>query len=247
MPVPLFAVTFPFPPLLFSFPKGIHMDKYGVIFDMDGVLVNSYQAHFQSWRETARKRGLDMTEQQFAETFGRTSRDIIRHLWPDYAAEADIPAWDTEKEAEYRRIIHDDFPEMDGADQLLRKLHQSGFALAIGSSGPPKNVNVVLECLPSGGLISAAVDGSQVTHGKPHPEVFLLAAEKLDIAPHLCAVIEDAPAGLQAAHRAGMAAIGITGTAPRQKLSAAADEVVVSLRELSPDKIARIIRRRRQT
>ncbi len=220
------------------------MDKFGVIFDMDGVLVDSYRAHFQSWRETAQNRGLDMTEENFAATFGRTSRDIIEYLWPDYAKEANIPQWDAEKEAAYRRIIHDDFPEMQGAGDLLRDLHESGFELAIGSSGPPENVNVVLECLPAGNLISASVNGSQVSHGKPHPEVFLKAADKLNLPPDCCAVVEDAPAGLEAAHRAEMAAIAITGTASRDKLEARADMVVNSLKELSSDVIARVIRGR---
>ena len=145
--------------------------QLAVIFDMDGVLVDSYQAHFRSWGRMADRSGLTMSEQQFASTFGRTTREIIRALWPGRVAEADIPAWDDAKEALYREEIRKDFPEMDGAGALLRALHEAGFALGVGSSGPPENVAVVRECLSAGELISACVDGSEVTRGKPDPEL----------------------------------------------------------------------------
>jgi len=217
------------------------MAEYAVIFDMDGVLVDSYRAHFESWRRLGRLHGLDMTEGQFAETFGRTSRDIISHLWPDSVSEADIPKWDRRKEQFYREMLKVSFPDMDGAGRLLRVLDKAGFALAVGSSGPPENVQVVRDCLPGGELLAATVTGEEVTRGKPHPEVFLKAAEKLNVHPRRCAVIEDAPAGVEAARRAGMAAIALTGTASREKLAGRAHLVVDSLRELTPRIIAELI------
>ena len=217
------------------------MAHRAVIFDMDGVLVDSYQAHLASWGQLGREHGLTMTAEQFSATFGRTSRDIIRNLWGDSVAEADIPAWDDRKEAFYREIIRRDFPAMDGATELLRSLAAAGFAMAIGSSGPPENIEAVMECLPGAELISARVTGADVTRGKPDPQVFLIAAEKLGLAPADCAVIEDAPAGVQAARAAGMAAVAITGTADRNTLAARAHIVVDSLRELSPELIGQLI------
>ncbi|MDP6636809.1 MAG: HAD family phosphatase [Phycisphaerae bacterium] len=213
-----------------------------VIFDMDGVLVDSYQAHFESWRQTARQHDLDMTEQQFAATFGRTTREIITALWGDSVSGDAVGLWDDQKELAYRRILDADFPEMAGAHELLSALRTAGFKLAIGSSGPPENVKLVLEHLGTE-LFSAAVTARDVTHGKPHPEVFLKAAAKLEISPDHCAVVEDAPAGIQAARRAGMAAIALTGTAPREKLQAEAHLVIDSLDELSPEIIASLINR----
>ena len=131
---------------------------------------------------------------------------------------------------------------MDGASDLLRALRAAGFRLAIGSSGPAANVEVILRCLPSAELIEARVHGGEVEKGKPEPEVFLRAAEKLGVAPHRCAVVEDAPAGVQAAKRAGMAVVALTGTATREEL-AAADLVVDSLRELTPTQLAGLIDR----
>ena len=213
-----------------------------VIFDMDGVLVDSYRAHFDSWLAMARECGFEFTKQQFATTFGRTSQAIIEHFWGEGLSDERIAEMDTHKEELYRRIIAADFPEMDGARDLIRSLHQAGFKMAIGSSGPPENVAVTLAGLGVGDSIAATVSAVDVTVGKPHPEVFLKAAGKLATAPECCAVIEDAPVGVQAARGAGMAAIAITGTAPREKL-ADADLVVDSLRELSPEIIAGLIRR----
>jgi beta-phosphoglucomutase len=206
---------------------------------MDGVLVDSYEAHFLSWRTLARAHGLKMTRHQFAATFGQTSRDIITTLWK--VPDEKIAAWDAEKEALYRKIILADFPEMDGAGELIAALARAGFKLAIGSSGPPENVEAVMQRLPNAEIIDATVNGMEVTHGKPDPEVFLVAAKKLGIQPRRCAVVEDAPAGIEAARRAGMAAVALTGTAARQKLAENADVVVDCLRELTPEQIARLI------
>jgi beta-phosphoglucomutase len=212
-----------------------------VIFDMDGVLVDSYAAHLESWNVMLGHHGLAMTEEQFAATFGRTTREIIRHLFPGAADEEQIAAWDREKEAAYRGVIEREFPEMDGAGELIRSLHAAGFALGIGSSGPAENVAVVQRCLPDGGLIAATVHGMEVARGKPEPDVFVKVAEKLGVAPARCAVVEDAPAGVEAARRANMVAIALTGTAPRETLAQRAHVVVDSLRELTPQRIADLI------
>ena len=212
-----------------------------VIFDMDGVLVDSYRAHYDSWRLLGETHGLTMTEAEFSATFGRTSADIIRNLWGNAVDEADIPAWDDEKEALYRDELRKDFPAMAGAPELIGALAAAGIKMAIGSSGPPENVQLVLDCLPGAEAVEATVTGQDVTRGKPDPEVFLIAAEKLGVAPGDCAVIEDAPAGVQAARRAGMTAIALTGTADRDTLAADAHIVVESLTELSPQSIVELI------
>ena len=217
------------------------MNGLGVIFDMDGVLVDSYRPHLLSWQQAAREHGLDLSDAQFAATFGRTSRDIIHALWGERFNEAQMAAFDARKEQAYRDIIRDHFPEMDGAGDLVAALHAAGFRMAIGSSGPPENIAVVRAGLPHGELIDATVSGAEVRKGKPEPDVFLQAAGKLGLAPRCCAVIEDAPVGVEAARRAGMTAIAITGTAPRAVLAARAHRVVDSLRELAPEVIGGLI------
>ena len=217
--------------------------EMAVIFDVDGVLINSYRPHFESWRMLAAEHGITMTEQQFQSTFGRTSRDIIAHFWGDRLDPARIPAMDEHKEALYRQIIQRDFPAMPGAAELIDALHEAGFRLAVGSSGPPQNVDLTLKLLGREGRIHARITGADVQRGKPDPQVFLIAADRLGIPPAACAVVEDAPAGITAARAAGMAAIALTGTADAAGL-ADADLVVHSLRDLTPQRIADLIHQR---
>ncbi len=206
---------------------------WGVIFDMDGVLIDSYLAHFVSWRKMLQNHGLDITEEQFAATFGRTNPDIFAQLYPS-VKEEQYPVLAEEKEATFREIISVDFPEMDGASELIAALHKAGAALAIGSSGPPENLRALLNALPGGTHFMATTNGIEIARGKPDPEVFLATARKLGLLPERCVVVEDAPAGVTAGKAAGCAVIALTGTATREHL-AGADLVVDSLRELTPE------------
>lgn len=219
------------------------MPEYCVIFDMDGVLVDSYRAHRRSWQDTARHFRVSLTEQDFARTFGRTSREIIQSLWPSRFDDQQILQFDSAKEQRFREILESNFPEMPRASDLIQSLRDAECRLAIGSSGPPENVALVMRLLRAGKLFDATVTGAEVKHGKPNPDVFLLAARKLGVDPSQCAVIEDAIPGLEAARRAGMVAIALTGTAPRDRLEQHADEVVDSLGQLTPQRIQGLIDR----
>lgn len=219
------------------------MDRRAVIFDMDGVLVDSYSAHFAAWQRLGAQLGRSITEAEFASVFGRRNREIIQRFWGDLVPEGDVAAWSDRKESMYREILLKDFPAMDGVGELLDALKAAGFALAIGSSGPPENIEAVLDGLGRQRFFDAVTGGLEVAHGKPDPEVFLLTARKLGLPPHRCAVIEDSVHGLEAARRAGAVPIALAGTAPHDRLAEWADLVADSLRELSPRRIADLIDR----
>jgi beta-phosphoglucomutase len=209
---------------------------------MDGVLVDSYAAHWESWRRLGRKVGFEMTEEQFVVTFGRTSREVIARSWPHLArTAADVAALDRRKEALFREILAADFPAMDGAAELIDALAAAGFALALGSSGPPENVDLVLEKLGRRERFAAVVTGMDVTRGKPDPQVFLLAAERMAALPSRCLVIEDAPAGVAAAKAAGMKCLGLASTGHDPAELAAADRVVRSLREVTASAVSGLL------
>lgn len=213
-------------------------DACAAIFDMDGVLVDTYRAHYESWLEMARPYGFSFTEGQFAETFGRTSREIIAHFWGEgRLSDDEVAAMDEQKEAAFRRIIEREFPAMPGAEALIEALHADGIRLAVGSSGPPENVALVLGRLHARERFDATVTGRDVTRGKPDPQVFLIAAERLGIGPARCVVIEDAPAGVAAARAAGMASVGLVSTGRRREELREADLVVDALTELSPERL----------
>jgi beta-phosphoglucomutase len=215
-----------------------------VIFDVDGVLVDSYRPHYRSWRQLAAEHGFELTEEQFTETFGRTSRDIIRRFWAGEApGDERIRELDERKEALYRQIVSEELPAMEGAVSLLDALHAEGFRIAVGSSGPPENVALVLEKLGRREVIGAVVTGMDVTRGKPDPQVFLIAAERLRIRPEACVVIEDAPDGVLAAKSAGMAAVALvsTGRTEGDFREVEPDLVARSLRELSPGRLRSLL------
>jgi beta-phosphoglucomutase len=216
------------------------MSPLAVIFDLDGVLVDSYRAHFISWRQLYGELGVDYSEPAFAADFGRTSRDILRRTLGDELTDEQIHKLDSRKESLFREILRESFPAMDGAVELIDGLAADQFLLAVGSSGPPENIALALEKLGRAEQFAAVVTGLDVTRGKPDPQVFQLAAERLVVPASSCAVVEDAVHGIEAARRAGMKSIALTGTATRDHL-AEADLIVESLRQLTPAKIRDLI------
>lgn len=208
--------------------------EFAVLFDVDGVLVDSYYAHWNSWRKLGREEGFDMDETFFAATFGRTSRDVLPLLLPNRVwKENEIKEFDERKEAFYRECIREDFPAMTGAVELIDALANAGVGLAVGSSAPPENVHLTLEKLARRAVFGAVITGGDVVRGKPDPQVFLLGAERLKVPPHRCIVIEDAPAGIEAARRAGMKSVGLASTGRHPCILRDASRVVWSLSELN--------------
>ena len=214
----------------------------GVIFDMDGVLVDSYWAHLKSWQIVAAQEGRQITEEEFAATFGRTSREIIAG-WPNANyTEEQIAELDRRKEAVFRELLSAHFTPMPGVERMLRRLAEAGFRLALGSSGPPENVALVLDRLDCRERFTAVVHGMDVHRGKPDPEVFLLAAQRAGVQPPDCVVVEDSPLGIQAAHRGGMKAIGLVSTGRTPDQLAEADLVVRHLDEITPQQVLALLR-----
>ena len=215
-------------------------EKYAVIFDMDGVLVDSYEPHYVSWADTCTIRGFPVTRDNFARLFGRSFREFAVALSPRPLSETEMQEWYDQKELRYREIIEQDFPEIDGAGDLIKNLHDAGFSIGVASSGPRGNVDCLLKHLTNARHISATISADETTHTKPHPAPFLRCAEKLGVKPGNCAIIEDSVYGLQAGRAAGMATIAITGTSPKQALAPYADLVIDSLRQLNADIINKL-------
>ena len=218
-------------------------ERFGVIFDVDGVLLDSYQLHYECWRSVAQEHSLSLREKEFDSLFGRRGTEIVREIWGPDLSQEQVVSIHRRKQALYREYLQQDFPKMDGAIQLIDGLVGEGFVLGVGSSAPPENVEVSLKGLGRAHLFEAIVTGSDVTRGKPDPQVFLLAAQRMGLEPSRSAVIEDAPAGIAAAVAGGMTAIALAGTAPTAKLTQA-HLVVTSLRELTPRRISELIKSR---
>lgn len=203
-----------------------------VIFDMDGVLVLSEDAHFRSWRDTAASYGAAVSHELFLSCFGRTNPDCIRTMIGE-VSDARASEIAERKERAYRDIVRSAMPLAPGVRELLSAMRAAGVRTAIGSSAPPENVELLLEVGQLRPYFAAAVDGSMVARGKPAPDVFLRAGELLTVAPGACAVVEDAPAGILAARAAGMLAVAVSTThTPAQLAQAGAHHVFPTLAEI---------------
>ncbi len=207
--------------------------QYGVIFDMDGVLVDSGWAHRQAWFDLAEKEGLPMSDEFFNRTFGMQNDTIIPMMRPEITRqELDVLAdW---KEQRYRELVTERPAAAEGVLDLLRDLKTHGFRLAIGSSAPADNLDVFWNSLGFADYIEARVTKEIVREGKPAPETFLKAAEQLKLPPQCCVVVEDAVHGVEAGKAAGMKVVAVTTTRARAEL-AQADRVVDSMAELTAE------------
>ncbi|HVX12392.1 MAG TPA: HAD family phosphatase [Pirellulales bacterium] len=213
------------------------MDTLGLIFDVDGVLVDSYAAHFESWQIAAREFGFTISEDEFKQNFGRKSHETISERWGDALTADEIARFAERKEAAYRGVIRYNFPAMDGAGELIDAWHAAGHRLAVGSSAPPENVSIVLDQLGRRDRFQNIITGVDVKRGKPDPQVYLLAAAGLGLPAHRCAVIEDAPAGIAAAKAASALAIGLVSTGHTWESLDQADHRVGTLCDLNPARI----------
>jgi HAD superfamily hydrolase (TIGR01509 family) len=213
----------------------------GVIFDMDGVLVDTGWAHRQAWYDLARKEGLAMSDEFFRRTFGMQNAAILPMLRPGICA-PEVERLSDWKEERYRQLVQERLELAEGAEALLKDLKRHGFRLAIGSSAPPENLDVFWYRLALGDYFDARVTKEETTESKPSPQTFLKAAQKIGLPPACCAVVEDAVQGVQAARAAGMPVVAVTTTRSREDL-AQADRVVDSLSMLAASDFHALLRR----
>lgn len=215
-------------------------EQWAVIFDLDGVLVNTGPFHRQAWYDLAEKENLQMSDELFYSTFGMQNYLIIPKLVGKQLPRDEIDRMSDWKEQRYRDLVAGKLQLLEGVEPLLENLKQHGFALAIGTSTPRTNLDFMFKYISLTDFFDAYVTGEEIAEGKPAPDTFLKAAEKLSLSAGRCVVVEDAVAGIQAAKAAGMAVIAVTNTTERDKLKQA-DLVVDSLTELDADNFITLI------
>lgn len=173
----------------------------GVLFDMDGVLVNNTQAHVKAFEIFCERYGVEDWQHKLQTAFGMGNDDIMRQILPEeIIREKGLKALGEEKEAIYREVYAPEIRPVRGLVDLLEELRRRGIPCAVGSSGCRENVDFVLGNCGIADYFSCIVSGDRVTRCKPDPEIYLLAAEGLDLSPADCLVFEDARAGITAAY-----------------------------------------------
>lgn len=176
--------------------------------------------HFDAWRAFARRRGITLDDAFLQSINGLKSEDIFPKILGRAVPAEELRAFEAEKEGEYRELYRPHLAPMRGANEMLDRLRAAGVKLAVASSAPPENRALVIDGLGWDTRFDAIV-ASEGLPGKPAPDVFLRAAQMLDVAPGACVVFEDAVNGVRAAVAAGMKVVGITSTVDADTLRSA--------------------------
>jgi beta-phosphoglucomutase family hydrolase len=185
---------------------------YALIFDMDGVIVDSNPMHRESWTRFNRRYGVETTEAMLERMYGKRNDEIVRDFFGPDLSDEETAARGRAKEALYREMIGDRLEDIlvPGVRQFLAKWRK--LPMAVASNAEPDNVNFLLDRARLRPYFSAVVDGHQVSRPKPAPDVYLLAARLLGVDASRCVVFEDSPAGVSAGLAAGMVVIALCTT-----------------------------------
>ena len=207
----------------------------GVIWDMDGVLVDTGEFHFQSWMDTLANYGIPFSREIFNNTFGMNNEGILKLLMGEDFNSEIVTEISERKETSFRQAIRGQVKTLPGVLSLLESIRNANIPQAIGSSGPQKNIDAIVEELGLKIYFQALISAAQMP-SKPDPTVFLTAAQSIHAPASHCVVIEDAIAGVEAAHRAEMKCVAVTTTNLAEALKQA-DVIVDNLNDISVDKL----------
>jgi beta-phosphoglucomutase len=221
------------------------MNKYGelqaVIWDMDGVLLNSNPYHFAAWHQIFEKNHWDVSDKALVSSYGMTNDEVIRSFDVGPLDQETINAISLQKEIIFRKNISAKVKYLPGVEHWLQEFKNQGIKQALASSGCWDNINTILDALHARQYMDAVVSG-EGGPSKPAPDVFLLAAKQLAISPVHCLVVEDAIAGVAAAKAAGMKCLAVTTTNPPEKLIEA-DLILTDLTFLNKDQIENLYKK----
>jgi beta-phosphoglucomutase len=187
-----------------------------LLFDLDGTLIDSMPHHHSAWIEWYARHGLTMNPGQFfAATAGRSNAEILLDLFPQLSVEERI-AMAEDKEAIYRRLAAQSLSLIAGAQAFVEQARAAGCQLAVCTASTVPNMALAVERFGLDRWVDTITSPADGLRGKPHPDIFLEAARRLGVAPEHCVVFEDAPLGVEGAHRAGMKAVALTTTLPAE-------------------------------
>jgi len=191
----------------------------GVIFDMDGVLVDNTAVHIEAFDIFCRRYGIENWQSKIANFYGMGNDDIMSALLPEnIRSEKSLKEWGLEKEAVYREIYATRIKPLDGLCNMLAAIKSAEILCAVGSSACRENVEFVLDKCNIGEYFDLKICGDDVTRCKPDPEIYLTVTDKLGLRPSECLVFEDSKAGIEAGKRAGMVVVALATSLSREVL-----------------------------
>ena len=221
--------------------------EYGFIFDMDGVVIDSNPYHKTAWEKFLTGQGISFDDQLFDNVLsGRTGPTSLRLIFGEDLSQEKLDLYLEEVDSNYQNILRqtEDVRPIAGVHAFLDQLTQNGYRLALATSAPVLNIELGLEKLKLENTFEHIVGKVDVSHGKPHPEVYLTSLSLLGIAAENCIVFEDSKAGIQSARSAGIQVVGIaSGHSREELLDEGVSMVVDDFTGLSPDKVLALIKK----
>ena len=223
----------------------MNSNAIGALFDWDGVIIDSHNQHEKSWSKLAEEENEVLPDNFFKMTFGMRNENIIPNFfgnWIDVTNQEEVTRLADRKEEIYREIIISDGIEpLPGVRDLLQSLRSEEIACSIASSTPIANIETVMGMIGLSDYFDAITAAEDVSNGKPNPEVFLKAAEKIKVRPKNCVVFEDAHVGIEAGLAANMQVIAVATTHPVDSLGNA-HMVTENLESIDAEKIMELFR-----
>jgi beta-phosphoglucomutase family hydrolase len=211
--------------------------KKAVIFDMDGVIVESEDAHIKAEKQIMLKRGIKISSDELHEYTGSTAHFMFTQLREKHELKDSVEALETEKEELLLKLIQNDANPVKGVITLIKRLKLKRVKLAVASGSSRQIINYLLKKLEIAAMFDAIVGAEDVQQSKPAPDIFLAAAKRLSVEPEECVVIEDAYLGVRAAKKAGMKCVAYKNPSSGNQDLSEADAIIYSFLELKTDYI----------
>jgi len=217
-----------------------------VIFDMDGVLVDTNPFHVQKWEALLMEHGIAFDRQALPkQVLGPANDPTLRHFFGNRITAEDRLRLSEELEARFRKAFAPHAKPQPGVEKLIAECHEQGVSVALASAAMSKNVFFIVDALKLRSRFHVILTADEISQNKPDPAIFTKTAQKLGLAPSLCVVIEDSFVGIEAAKRAGMKCVAVASTFPAPELRAhtPADLVVQTLEEIDLQELGRLFGR----
>jgi len=218
------------------------MRNKALIFDMDGVIVDNVALHEMAWLEFCRTHQIKITTQLFREQlFGKSNSETLKMLTGKDLTDTELQKYIDEKEALYRKLCGNQLKPLKGLISILTVAGKMNVKTAVASSAPLKNITFTIAQTQTSHFFNVITSTEEIIHSKPHPEIFLITAEKLSVKPIDCLVFEDSFAGIEAAKRAGMKVIGVATTHSPESLPET-DETITDFSKINMKKVLSLFR-----
>lgn len=211
-----------------------------IIFDLDGTLVDNNAYHIEAFKAFYHKIGKPFSLEEYKQHInGRVNREIFDYVFNATLSPDQSETYSNEKEALYRELYAPHIKPIDGLINFLEELEKAKVPKAIATSGIIPNINFMFEHVPIKNYFYSVIDSTQITQGKPHPEIFLKAAISVNAVPSNCIAFEDSVAGIKSAKAAGMKVVALTTTHTAEDMTDA-DLVIKDYTEISLAKLRKL-------